>query len=142
MQQRVVKLVTYLVLVVSIVVLLPEHIATAAPPPLTTLQPGAFRTIDQTLTINIVFVGYKPGSGPRDVNESAFRAELPEHYRTINRYASIYADFFFGTNSYLGTSFNYTYNLVYANSSFEDAFFGYLNSIATPKPLTFYQQFG
>lgn len=107
----------------------------AAPPTLSTLEPGGFRKITQDLTINVVFVGYEQGGSPQEIDEAAFLAELPGMYRTVNRYPS----FYFG-NEFLGVDFNFGYNLVYADSGFEDAFFGYLTGIASPQPLTLYQQ--
>src|SRR5262249_10294228 len=112
----------------------------AAPPTLTTLQPGIFRDISQNLIINIVFVGYERGSGPRDIDEARFRAGLPGTYRAIDRYATLYSRYFAGINTYQGLTYNYQYNLVYADNPFEDAFFGYLDSIARPMPPTIYQQ--
>ena len=106
----------------------------ADPPALDTLEPGGFRDIEQDLTINIVFVGYEPGTGSMDIDAAAFSAELPSTYRPINRYPSDYKG-----NEFLGLTFNYDYNLVYADSIFEDNFFGYLGSIASPQALTLYQ---
>jgi hypothetical protein len=117
--------------------LLPLQSALAAPalaPSLNTLVPGGFTNITQDLTVNIVFVGYDPGSGSQDINEAAFVSELPEMYRTVNRYPS----FYFG-NEYMGVDFNYDFNLVYSDAAFEDAFFGHLGSVAQPAPLTVYQ---
>jgi hypothetical protein len=104
------------------------------PPALNALEPGGFHTLEQDLTINVVFVGYEPGSGDREIDETAFMGELPAMYRTVNRYPS----FYFG-NEFLGVDFNFDYNPVYADKAFEDAFFGYLDSIADPQPLTLYQ---
>lgn len=104
------------------------------PPTLTILEPGGFRTIEQDLTVHVVFVGYEPGGGTTDIDEPAFLGELPGTYRTINRFPS----FYFG-NEFLGVDFNFDYNVVYADLAFEDAFFGYLSSIAAPMPLTLYQ---
>jgi len=108
--------------------------APAEPPALTTLDPGGFQDIGQDLDVNIVFVGYEPGAGPRNIDESAFLDELPGTYRPVNRYPSFYKG-----NEYLGLTFNFNYNLVYADTGFEDSFFGYLDSIATSQPLTLYQ---
>ena len=107
----------------------------AAPPTLSTLEPGGFRNLEQDLTVNVVFVGYEPGAGNRDIDEAAFLGELPDMYRTINRYPS----FYFG-NEFLGVDFNFNYNLVYADTAFEDALFGYMDSIAVSQPLTLYQE--
>ena len=106
----------------------------AAPPALSTLEPGGFLNLEQDLTINVVFVGYEPGAEPMNIDQAAFLGELPGMYRTINRYPS----FYFG-NEFLGVDFSFDYNLVYADSAFEDAFFGYLDDIAVPQPLTIYQ---
>jgi hypothetical protein len=131
------KLFTTLTILMLLVIALPATAVSAgnpAPPSLITLQPGGFHTIEQDLTINVVFVGYEPGSGDTEIDETAFLGELPSTYRTVNRYPSFYLG-----NQFLGLTFNYDYNLVFADSTFEDAFFGYLDSIAAPMPLTLYQ---
>jgi hypothetical protein len=110
----------------------------AAPPPppvLHTLQPGGFREIQQTLPINIVFVGFEPGAGARNINEAAFRNELPASSRALVRVPALY----YGTKDYVGLTFHYSYNVTYAAPAFENAFFGYLKSIAVAHPLTLYQ---
>ena len=109
--------------------------APSAPPDLDTLDPGGFLNLEQELDINVVFVGYEEGAGPRDINEGDFLGELPGEYRTINRFPSFYLG-----NQFLGVDFTYDYNLVYADTAFEDAFFGYLDSIAAPQPLTALQE--
>jgi hypothetical protein len=102
-----------------------------APPTLTTLQPGDFHTIQQDLNINVVFVGYEAA----DIDEAHFTSGLPNEYQAINRFPA-----FYGLPASLGLTFNYDYNLVYADASFEDAFFGYMSSIASPQPLTLFQE--
>jgi len=106
----------------------------APPPTLGTLEPGGFRTLTQDLTINVVFVGYEAGAGPTDINPAGFLGELPGTYRTVNRYPK-----FYGLPAELGVNFNYDYNLVFADTAFEDAFFGYLDSIAVPMGTTLLQ---
>ena len=106
----------------------------SAQPGFTTLQPGAFRNIEQNLTVNVIFVGYEPGAGPRQINQAALQAELPHRYRALNRQQA-----FYGVRDFVGLTFNYDYNFVYAGTAFEDTFFGYLSSIAQAKPRTFYQ---
>jgi len=105
------------------------------PPTLSTLDPGGFQDIEQDLTINVVFVGYEQGGDSQQIDNAAFLSELPGTYRTVNRYPS----FYFG-NEFLGVDFTFDYNLVYADTTFEDAFFGYLGGIAESKPLTLYQE--
>jgi hypothetical protein len=110
--------------------------ASGAPPSFSTLQPGGFRTIGQTLPVNIVFVGYESGSGPRDIQAAAFQGQLPSSYRVKNRYPA-----FYGLPADLGLAFTYSYRIVYAGSAFENAFFAYLAGIAQSRPLTAYQAF-
>ena len=116
--------------------------AGGALPALTTLQPGGVREIAQNLPINVVFLGYHSGSGARDINDTAFRAGLPHGYHPIDRDASLYSTAAGGAAIFENVSYTYNYNLVYATSAFEDAFFNYLTSIAVPRPLTIYQAYG
>jgi len=75
--------------------------------------------------VNIVLVGYEDGTGPRDINLPVFRAGLSNTHRPRVRIpASAY-----GVIEDLGLSFRYQYNVVFANSAFESAFFSYLNGL-------------
>ena len=60
----------------------------ASQPTFTTLHPGQFQYIDQNLQINIVFVGYHPGAGPRDAV-----AELGQETATVMGYPWLNFDF-------------------------------------------------
>ncbi len=111
-----------------------QAVTPGPPPALATLEPGGFRTISQTLDINVVFVGYEAGAGAQDVNATTFSSLLPASYRPRHRYPA-----FYGISQEMGLSFNFAYNLTWATQSFEDDFFGYLSSIATDKPLTLFQ---
>ncbi len=98
-----------------------------AAPELTTLRPGQFQEVNQDLEINIVFVGYEQGTGPRDINEAIFRAGLPQRHRALAIIPSLYIP----SNEenaqiWNGNSYDYDYNLVYANQAFEDAYFNFL----------------
>ena len=106
----------------------------ASQPTFIALHPGQFQQIDQNLQVNVVFVGYHPGSGTREIQESDFRSVLPQTYRSINRGPQSY-----GIDSPTGVRFSYSYNLVYASSAFENAYFDYLNSIAMASPITLFQ---
>ncbi len=99
-------------------------------PALDTLAPGESREIVQDLNVNVVFVGFEPS----DVNPTPFLADLPSSYRPVNRYPA-----FYGLDAFLGLTFNYDYNLVYADDTFEEDFFTYLSGIAAAQPLTLYQ---
>jgi hypothetical protein len=113
-----------------------------AVPELTTLRPGQFREINQDLQVNIVFVGYEQGTGPRDINEAAFRAGLPNRYRAMAITPSLYIP----SNDeddqiWNGNSYDYNYNLVYANQAFEDAYFSFLSANSTACGNSFYQDY-
>ena len=113
-----------------------------AAPEFTTLRPGQFQEINQDLDVNIVFVGYEQGTGPRDINEAVFRAGLPGRYRAIAISPSLYIP----SNEeedqiWNGNSYDYNYNLVYANQNFEDAYFNFLLANSTACGNSAYQEF-
>jgi hypothetical protein len=107
---------------------------------LNTLKPGEHKEIEAKIKVNVVLVGYdatRPGqvAGPRDVNVSDFEGVLPSTGRNIARIPSAY-----GTLEPTGNRYEYDYNFVYADQSFEDGFFSYLTANGTEKPLTYYQK--
>lgn len=107
---------------------------------LNTLKPGQHQEIEAKIKVNVVMVGYdatRPGqvAGPRDVNVSDFDGILPATGRNIARIPSAY-----GTLEPTGNSYQYDYNFVYANQSFEDGFFSYLTNNGSEKALTYYQK--
>ena len=113
-------------------------LAAASPgalPPLSTLQPGGFRTITQTLPVNVVFVGYEAGAGAQNVDASKVLDGLPATSDARNRIPS-----FYGLPSGIGVRFDYDYNVVFAPPSFEDQFFAHLAATGFTVPLTVYQQ--
>lgn len=128
--------------VILVVLALVGYRVIDATPSFSTLQPGQFREINQNLPINIVFVGYHQGSGPQNINEAVFRAGLPHRYRTIDVGPSSYIPNLNESNAvWIGNSFDYNYNVVYANQVFEDAYFNYLPSISVPCFVTAYQEY-
>jgi len=120
--------------------LIAGSVAVAAPPPdLTTLDPGGTMTLEQTLPVNIVFVGYEaeggdPDASDTDVNEAGFLGDLASTYETINRFPA-----FYGLPADAHVDFTYDYEVTWADAAFEDAFFGYLAGIAAPADLTLFQ---
>lgn len=102
----------------------------AAGPSLTTLQPGAFREIAQDLDVNVVFVGFAPGA----IDMAKFKGALPSSYRSIHRYPN-----FYGVRQSTGNRFSFRYNSVQADAAYANALFAHLSSIATPQPLTLFQ---
>lgn len=96
---------------------------------LATLEPGAFREINQQLDINIVFVGFQRGDGYQQVNETRMRQFLASRYRTWN-----------WQTGWVGNSFDYRYNVKFAPRRFEDAFFSFLDSQRNPGCVVTYMQ--
>ena len=104
-------------------------------PRLRTLVVGGGAAIVQPLDINVVFVGFPLGTSSGQVDLSAFQAELPSESDSVVRWPLNY-----GRVVPAGTNFSLHYRSTVAPASFDDRFFGYLSSVATPHPLTKYQQ--
>jgi len=102
---------------------------------LTTLQPGGVREISQDLTVTVVLVGYQPGTGQQQVDPTRLVADLPTHVDPLVRYPH-----FYGIVKPTHVHYRLTYRSLFAGAAFDDAFFGYLAGIATPKAVTSYQQ--
>lgn len=118
------KLATALVAAAAVLVTVAANAGAAT---YTNLKPGQRQAeLRETVPVNVVFVGFEPG----DVSEAAFRAQLPNasgggpDYRAIVR-----SRLWYGKKEYLGLDYDYDYNVVYADSTVENAFFGYLSSI-------------
>lgn len=94
------------------------------------MQPGAFREISQQLDVNVVFVGFAPGS----IDQAAFLGALPASYRSIYRYPNAY-----GNKQSTGNRFGFSYNVVHAPAAYANQLFVQLSSIAQPQPLTLFQ---
>ena len=107
--------------------------STAAAAAYRALRPGQTRILSQTLPVNIVFVGYEPGSGAQQVDEAAFLADLPSSHRPQEA-------FWLFDDGPQQLRFTYDYNTVWVDDVFEDDFFGFLSRIAVDKPLTSFQE--
>lgn len=99
------------------------------------LQPGAAVTYRQTVPVNIVLVGFKPGA----VNTGTLLGSLPERSRPVVR-APLY---FYGLPGRdLGLEYQFRYRLVDAGRGFEDDFFAHLAATGHPgEPTTFQQRY-
>lgn len=98
---------------------------------LDTLQPGEFVVQKQTVPVDVVFIGYRPGQ----VNDSALQALLPAAYKPIVRYPQ-----FYGLNGRdIGLDFRFKYRVVHQTRDFESRFFSFLTKIGTEGPLTAFQ---
>ena len=120
--------------VLAVSLMLPAVRASAPAPVLTTLSPGGFHDLTHDVNVNIVFLGYEMGAGAQNVNPATVLAGLPNVSRPIHRYPNLY-----GIRQYVGLTYNYHYNTVFTDGAYENSFFGYLSSIAVPKPRTIYQ---
>jgi hypothetical protein len=95
-----------------------------------TLRPGEFMTYQQTIPVNLVFVGYK------NLNTSDILGKLPASYQPIVRFPRYY-----GLNGrQVGLHFDYTYRTINTDTKFEGRFFNYLKEIGQRGPLTAFQQ--
>lgn len=104
--------------------------AAAAPPG---LQAGVHTTYRQTVPVNIVFIGYDKD----DLNLNQMKAVLPGSYEPIVRAAGWYGL----PGRDMGLAFKFTYNIKFAGKAFEDDYFAYLSSIATPRARTLFQTY-
>lgn len=125
-----------LALITCMLSLVTESAWAGSPQSLNTLAPGAFRTIEQDLQVNIVFVGIDTGSGPRNVDDGRFASIMPASY-----VPAALGPRFFGKDSRTGVAFTFHYNIVHTNLAFNNAFFTYLASIAVPSQRTRFQDF-
>ena len=95
------------------------------------LQPGAFVVQQQTVPVDLVFIGYDP----HQIDERALVASLPATYSPIVRYPQ-----FYGLNGRdMGLEFRFKYRAVYQTRTFENQFFSFLARTGTDGPLTAFQ---
>src|SRR5689334_9906381 len=102
--------------------------AAVASPHLGYLDPGGQPRLTEKVPVNVVFVGYTP-------NRADFLAGLAKKYEPVVRSRLVY-----GVTEKLGITYTYDYKLKYTDKSYQDAFFKQLGKLATPAPLTAYQQ--
>ena len=119
--------------------------AGAAFPLLHHLKPGAFLDAHQDVPVTVVFVGLEPGANPTGIDTARLLAPQLRHSPVRDRTTRFYEQLGVADGlepSTLGLTYDYSYQTVFASQVFEDAFFGYLSSIAIgPVPGgTIYQQ--
>jgi hypothetical protein len=96
------------------------------------LQPGEHVTYEQTIPINIVFIGY-----PRNtISQEEVLGALPESYAPVVRYPLFYGL----PGRDMGLQFNFDYNVTFAGRDVTNRFFRYLQQIGTPGDPTLFQQ--
>ena len=120
---------------VSMLLVLGSTTALAAPLPESQYAAqiaNAPAVLETTFKINVVFVGYEMA----DIDMPNFEAELPSTYDPLVILPYIYYDISLPINIHG----DYEYNYVFADSSFNDSFFGYLTSIGKDGTLTEFQE--
>ena len=106
--------------------------ATAAPKPsYAYLHPGGQPRLTERVPVNVVFLGYEPAQ----VGKAAFLSGLPKKYEPVVR-----SRLFYGVTEKLGITYSYDYHVSYGSTAYENRFFGELSRLATPAPLTLFQQ--
>lgn len=121
------------VLLMAFVLIAPAAMAQDAAPDAAApgLEPGSHVTFKQQVPVNLVFVGYEQG----DFKLKDLKDTLPGGYTPIVRYPPFYG--LAGRD--MGLQFDFTYNVKWAGTGFENDFFGYLASIGQAGPMTVFQ---
>jgi hypothetical protein len=109
--------------------LLTAAAATARAAPFAALQPGGVTPLEETVNVNVVFVGLHP-------DWSAISGDLPTSGSPKTRFKLFYG---LDAEADLGITYSYAYSPVFAAGAWEDAFFGYLSGIAAPQARTLFQ---
>jgi hypothetical protein len=96
------------------------------------LKPGEFVVHDQTVPIDLVFIGYDEG----EIDEQAILEVLPATYRPLVRFPQFYGL----SGRDLGLEFRFRYRFVYKSAFFEHQFFGFLKRTGVDGPPTAFQE--
>ena len=132
------------VAVVAALIVSPVLVPSPAFAELQNLHPGQFAQVDQDVPVTVVLVGLEPGTGATGIDAGRLLGSQLTENRVVDRTTR-----FLERNgakglepAAIGLRYRYDYRAVFADDSFEDAFFGYLASIAIgPIPGgTFFQQ--
>jgi hypothetical protein len=101
---------------------------------LSEIQPGGHPALHLTTPVNIVFVGYQP----KAVDVRRILSQLPAKGDPVVRTDPAFG--LRGTPQDVGLRYDYKYKVQFAGGAFDDAFFGYLSSIAIVGPIDHYQE--
>lgn len=97
------------------------------------LNPGGLTPFDETVDVNVVFVGTFGGGDP---SWDAVKAGLPTTGSPKTRFKLFYG---LGAEAALGINYAYSYTPFNTAIAWENRFFGELSRLATPKPRTIFQ---
>ena len=95
------------------------------------LQPGQAQTFEQTVPVQVVFLGYDQAT----INTDEFLSQLPQGYAPVVRYPLFYGL----TGRDMGLNFTFDYKLTFAGASVSNRFFQFLNTIGTAGDPTVFQ---
>ncbi|GAA0600976.1 hypothetical protein HPO96_27155 [Kribbella sandramycini] len=100
--------------------------ASAAPPRFEHLKPGGQPELAEKVPVNVVLLGYKPGS----VDLNALNSALPKAHKPkqITRLLA-------GIDETIGLNYTYDYKLQYADQTYQNTFFRKLSELARPVEL-------
>jgi hypothetical protein len=118
---------------VLLAVLLCPSSAVAALPPLEHLQPGLPGDVHQEVPVTVVFVGIEPGDGATRIDTERLLAPQLRSHAIGERTTRFYEREGFADGlepAAIGLTYDFDYRTVFAGDGFEDAFFGFLRSIA------------
>jgi hypothetical protein len=101
---------------------------------LTTFSPGAHPNVTETVPVNIVLVGLRPGTGPQQIDAGRLVGQLPSGGTPVVR-----EPWFYGITQTIGESWRYDYHVTWSTPAFENALWSELQSLARPAPLTAFQ---
>ncbi|MDR7320427.1 MULTISPECIES: zinc metalloprotease [Catenuloplanes] len=105
--------------------------AAAPAPRFTHLVPGGQPNLVEKVPVNVVFLGFDR----TEVDQAAFTSGLARTYEP-----EVTSRRWYGEQEKLGIRYIYDYKVSYTDRGYEDRFFRKLSSLATPAPLTEYQE--
>ena len=95
------------------------------------LQPGVPTAgLDESVKVNVVFVGLKPGQ----IDTAQFLSDLPQESRPIVR-----SRLYYGITEELGIDYTYDYSTTFTTPAWDASFFAALKGLSKPAPRTEYQ---
>jgi hypothetical protein len=97
------------------------------------LEPGGLTPFTEAVDVNVVFVGTFGGT---DLDPAAVTSGLPTSASPKTRFK---LDYGLDEEAELGITYTYSYVPFNTPTTWEDSFFGYLGSIAEPRPRTLFQ---
>ncbi len=89
-------------------------------------EPGGPANFSEKVPVQFVFLGYEP----TQVSQASFLAELPSRYDAVVRSRGFYPGL---PTEEVGLHYGYDYKVVHTDTTYENAFFNKLTSLAVPE---------